>query len=78
MTAPKINHRDRLNRRDPTARDLKEGDLLEEMIGKYNTLLTKFNALCTKLDGDSGVNQTNYAATIGIAGGSIVSLKDRG
>lgn len=37
----------------------KLGDLLQELIDKYN-------ALCAKLDADVGVTDTNYAATLGM------------
>lgn len=48
-----------LNRMNPTAADVKLGDLLAEII-------TKYNALCTKLDSDAGVTDTNYSSTLKI------------
>lgn len=73
-----MDHQDRLNRRDPTARDVREGDLLAEMIDQHNVLVGKYNALLAKLDADAGITDTNYAATVGVAEGMIVALKDRG
>ena len=80
MTATRvhIDHQDRLNRRDPIARDLSEGDLLAEMIDKHNVLVTRFNALLAKLDADAGITDINYASTVGVVDGAIVALKDRG
>lgn len=50
-----------LNRMNPAAADAKLGDLLNEII-------TKQNALLAKLDADAGVTDTNYAATLAVAG----------
>jgi len=63
--AERIDHQDRLNRRDPTAAGVKEGDLLQELIDKHN-------ALCAKLDADVGVTDTDFAATL-----SLQDLNDR-
>lgn len=50
-----------LNRMNPAAADAKLGDLLNEII-------TKHNALLAKLDADAGVTDTNYVATLAVAG----------
>lgn len=60
MTTPARNLQDELNRCMPAAAHAKLGDLLNELI-------TKHNALLAKLDADTGVASTNYAATVGVA-----------
>jgi hypothetical protein len=54
------NVQDQLNRMSPAARDAMLGDVL-------NDLITKHNALLTKLDADAGVTDANYAATHSVA-----------
>ncbi len=50
-----------LNRMNPAAADAKLGDVL-------NDLITKFNAALAKLDADTGVTDTNYAARLAVPG----------
>jgi len=59
------NLQDELNRMNPAAGHAKLGDLLNEII-------TKHNALATKLDSDAGVTDTNYSSLL-----KITPLKDR-
>jgi hypothetical protein len=47
--------KDQLNRMNPAAADAKLGDVL-------NDLITKFNAVLVKLDADAGVTDTNYSS----------------
>jgi hypothetical protein len=54
-----------LNRSDRAADNVKLGDVLRDLIAN-------FNALLAKLDGDTGVNATNHAATLAVA-----KLEDR-
>lgn len=37
---------------------------------QLNVLVTKFDALCAKLDADAGVTDTNYRATLADAAGA--------
>lgn len=54
------NLQEELNRMNPAAGHAKLGDLLTEIIAKYN-------ALAVKLDADAGVTDTNYSASLKIA-----------
>ena len=44
-----------------------EGSATRDTVISYNKLLTKFDALLTKLDADAGVTDTNYTSTLGTA-----------
>lgn len=46
-----------LNKMNPAAANAKLGDLLDELAAKHNALLAK-------LDADTGVASTDYAATL--------------
>ena len=56
MGTPVRNLQGELNRMNPAASHAKLGDVL-------NDLITKFNATLAKLDADAGVTDTNYVAT---------------
>lgn len=42
---------------------IKQGDLVDLLV----SMRTKFNAILTKLDGDSGVTDTDYSSTLALA-----------
>lgn len=52
-----VNVQDALNRSMPAAKRAKLGDVLNDMIVAHNALLAK-------LDADTGVASTDYAATL--------------
>ena len=54
------DHEDRINRSMPAAQRVSLGTVIAELI-------TSHNALLTKLDADTGVASTNYAATLRVA-----------
>lgn len=45
-----------------------QGSDLAEMKLQLNNLITKFRALCTKLDSDAGVTDVNYFGTLADSG----------
>lgn len=63
-----------LNKSLPAADQAKLGDILADLISAYNTLATKHNAVCAKLDLDAGVTDTNYVALQG--GAALVTTID--
>jgi hypothetical protein len=42
------------------------GCALTELTAQYNALAAKFETLMEKLDGDGGITDTNYEATVGL------------
>lgn len=54
-----VDAQDALNRSMPAAADAKLGDVLADLIKAHNDLLAK-------LDADTGVASTNYAATLSV------------
>lgn len=66
MSAPKRDLEDELNRMAPATDHAKLGTLLEGLI-------TSHNALLAKLDGDTGVNSTDYVSTL-----KVSTLAERG
>ena len=59
MATEAWDHQDRLNRMNPAAQRAALGDVVQELIDQHN-------ALCTKLDADVGVTDTDYVSTLGI------------
>lgn len=59
MDFPKRNLKSDLNRMNPAAAKIKLGDVVDELIVAHNAVLAK-------LDADTGVNSTDYAATLRI------------
>jgi hypothetical protein len=45
---------------------------VEALIGAYNQLVNRFEALLAKLDADAGVDDTDYAATINGSGANAL------
>jgi hypothetical protein len=56
---PKRDHTDELNRLAPAAFNAQMGTVLADLVAKHN-------ALCVKLDADTGVAATNHAATLSV------------
>ena len=61
-----IDPKDALNRAMPANARVQLGDVIDELI-------TKHNALLTKLDADAGVTSTDYVATL-----KVKTLAERG
>lgn len=57
MSYPKRDLKSDLNRMNQTAARIKLGDMIDELAIAHNALLAK-------LDADTGVNSTDYAATL--------------
>jgi hypothetical protein len=49
--------------------------ILRDMADDFETIRANVNALNAKLDADSGVNDTDYASTLDIAPGGILTKK---
>lgn len=60
-----------LNRCMPAAADAKLGDVLADLITAHNALAVKHNSVCTKLDADAGVTDTNYSALHAVSGTTL-------
>jgi hypothetical protein len=71
------NKQDILNRSMPAAYKVKLGSTLDEIIAAYNDLATKYNATLAKLDLDTGVAGTDYAALGAVTSTALKDLNSR-
>lgn len=71
------NKQDILNRSMPAAYKVKLGSTLDEVIAAYNSLVTKYNATLAKLDLDTGVAGTDYAALGAVTSAALKDLNSR-
>lgn len=58
----------------PNAKAAQLGTKLNQIITLLNELKTQHDALCTKLDGDTGVTLTDYASVCGTTKSSVDTL----